>query len=98
LEIAEVDVSGGLSTGRHRDHPRRRALVEPVEEQLGEQERGEMVQRERQLEAVGGDVARVPVATDVVDQYVPVALPMPPVPPVTRTVRPVIRPSWPVVI
>jgi hypothetical protein len=46
------------------------ARFEPVEEEVGEQERCKVVEREGALEPVSGDVRGVPVATDVVDQYV----------------------------
>jgi len=42
----------------------------PVEQQTGEQERRQVAEGERVLEAVRGDVRGVPVARDVVDQYV----------------------------
>ena len=45
-------------------------FVKPVEEQVGEQERREMVEGEGVLEPVGGDVPGVPVAADVVDQHI----------------------------
>ena len=43
---------------------------QPVQQQVGEQERREMVEGEGALEPVGGDVPGVPVAADVVDQHV----------------------------
>jgi hypothetical protein len=46
------------------------ALLEPFEEKVGEEERGEVVDGEGPLESVGGDVAGIPVAADVVDQDV----------------------------
>ncbi len=46
------------------------ALLQPVEEQVGEQERREMVEGEGVLESVGGDAPGLPVAADVVDEHV----------------------------
>ena len=69
LEVVEVDPAHGLRVGGDGDHPAG-ALSEPVEQQVGQQERGEVVEREGALEAVGGDVPGVPVPADVVDQHV----------------------------
>ncbi len=44
--------------------------MQPVEEQVGQQERSEVVEGERLLESVRGEVAGVPVATDVVDEHI----------------------------
>jgi hypothetical protein len=48
----------------------RGALLQPVEEQVGDQERREMVEGEGVLEPVSGDVPGVPVPPDVVDQHI----------------------------
>jgi hypothetical protein len=45
-------------------------VLHPFEEQVGEQERGEVVEREGALVAVLGDVAGVPEAPDIVDQHI----------------------------
>jgi hypothetical protein len=70
LEVGEVDPAQPLRVGGHRDNPGGGAGHESVDEQVGEQERCEVVERERVLEPVGGDVPRVPEAPDVVDQDV----------------------------
>ena len=51
----------GLGVGGDGDHPRRGALLQSVEEQVGEQERRQMVEGEGALQPAGGDVAGVPV-------------------------------------
>jgi hypothetical protein len=68
LEVVKVDAPLRVSVGGDRDHARRGALLEPLDEQLGEQERGQMVQGEGVLETVYRDPSGVPVAADVVDQ------------------------------
>ena len=70
LEVVEVDPPHGLRVGGDRDHAGRCALLQPVEQQVGEQERREVVEGEGVLEPVGRDVPGVPVAADVVDQHV----------------------------
>jgi hypothetical protein len=45
-------------------------VFQPVEEQVGEQERREMVDREGAFEPVRGDVPGVPVPADIVDQHI----------------------------
>jgi hypothetical protein len=55
LQVVEVDVACRMGAGRHRDDAGRCAALEPVQQQVCEQEGGEMVQRERVLQAVGGD-------------------------------------------
>ena len=70
LQVVEVDPAQLVRVGGDRDHPGRGALLEPVEEQVGEQERREMVEREGALEPVSGDVPGVPVPADVVDQHI----------------------------
>ena len=44
--------------------------IEPFEQQVRQQERREMIEGERVLQAVGGDVAVVPEAADVVEQHI----------------------------
>jgi len=70
LQVFEVDPPQGLHVGGDRDHTGRGALLEPAEEQVGEQERREMVDSEGALEPVGGDMPGVPVPADVIDQYI----------------------------
>jgi len=50
--------------------PGRAALLQPFEELVGEQERREMVECERSLQAVRSDVPGIPVPADVVDQHI----------------------------
>ena len=47
-----------------------RAAFQPVEEQLREQERREVVHGESALQPVGGDVSAIPTAARVVDEDV----------------------------
>jgi len=56
--------------GRNRDHTGAGAPLQPIQEQVGQQEGCEVVERERALESVWGDVPAVPVTTNVVDQDV----------------------------
>ena len=70
LEVAEVDAPGGMRVGGDRNHPGRRALQEPVQQQVGEQKRREMVEGEGAFESVYGDVAGIPVPADIVDQHI----------------------------
>jgi len=58
------------------DDARRGVLGQPVQEQVGQQERREVVQREGVLEPVSGDVPGVPVAADVVHQHVELGEPV----------------------
>ena len=55
--------------GGHGHDPGRGAGGEPVQEQPGEQERGQVVDRERALQSVGGDLAGGPEPAHVVDQH-----------------------------
>src|SRR6266540_1538634 len=70
LEVVEVDSPLGVRVGGDRDHAGWGALVQPVEEEIGEQERRQMVEGEGALEPVSGDVPGVPVPPDVVDQHI----------------------------
>ena len=47
-----------------------RAGHEAFQQQVGQQERREVIERERVLEAIGGHVAVRPEAADVVEQHV----------------------------
>ena len=70
LQVLEVDRAHRLGAGRHRDDPRRSARLQSIQQQIREQERGQVVDGKGVLQAVGGDVARRPEAPDVVDQHV----------------------------
>ena len=70
LEVVEVDASLRVCVGGDRDHAGGGALLQPLDEQAGEQERGQVVHGEGVLETVDGDPPGVPVAPDVVDQHV----------------------------
>jgi hypothetical protein len=70
LQVVELDAAHGMRVGGDGDHPGRGAVPQPVQEQVGEQERREMVECERALEPVGGDVPAVPVSADVIDQHI----------------------------
>ena len=70
LEVVEVDAPLSMRVGRNRDHLGRRAVRQPVEEQVGEEERRKVVNGEGAFEAVGGDMPGVPVPPDVVDQHI----------------------------
>jgi hypothetical protein len=59
-----------VRVGGDGDHAGRGARPQPVEEQVGEQERREVVEGEGVLESVGGDMPGVPVPAGVVDQHV----------------------------
>ncbi len=65
-----------MGAGRHRDDARWCAALQPIQKQLGQQEGGEVVERERALQAVGGDVAVRPEPADVVDQHVQTRVPV----------------------
>ena len=70
LQVVKVDSTHRLCTGGHGDDPRWCAGFEPVQKQVGEQERGEVVEGEGTLQAVGGRVSVCPEPADVVDQHV----------------------------
>ena len=70
LQVVEVDPAHRLRPGRHGDHAGGSAGNQQVLELVGEEERGEVVEREGVLEAVHGDVPVRPVAADVVDEHV----------------------------
>jgi hypothetical protein len=76
LEVVEVDASLSMPVGRNRDHSGRRAVREPVEEQMGEEERRKVVEGEGAFEAVGGDMPSVPVPAHVVDQHIDAGKPL----------------------
>jgi hypothetical protein len=56
LQVIEVQPALGVGAGGDGDDPGGRAGGEPVQQQAGEQEGREVVEREGVLEAVGGDV------------------------------------------
>ena len=60
LQVLEVDLAHGLGAGRHGDHPRRGTRLQSIQQQVGQQERGQVVHREGVLQAVGGDMATWP--------------------------------------
>jgi len=51
--------------GSDRDHARRRTLFQPVQEQISKEKRREVIEGERVLQPINGDMAGVPLATDV---------------------------------
>src|SRR5205085_2211278 len=70
LQVVERDPALRLGAGGDGDAPCGGAGREPLQEQGGEQERGQVVEGERALQAVGGQVAVGPEPADVVDQHV----------------------------
>src|SRR5439155_14278011 len=54
LQVLEIDPAPRLCAGGYGDDPCGCACLEPIQKQVGEQERGEVVERERVLQAVGG--------------------------------------------
>ena len=70
LQVVELDAAHRLCAGGDGDDPCGCAGLEPIQQQVGEQERGEVVEGERALQAVGGQVAVRPEPADVVDQHV----------------------------
>ncbi len=70
LQVVEVDPSHRLGAGRHRDHPRGRTGLQSFQEQVGQQEGGQVVDGEGVFQAVHGDVPVGPEPADVVDQHV----------------------------
>ena len=52
LQVVEIDVSQHRHGRGHVDHPRRRARLQHLEQQLCEQEVREMIDSERLLDAV----------------------------------------------
>src|ERR1019366_9734398 len=70
LEVVEVHPTHGWSAGGGGDHPCGCAGLQSVQKQVGQQERGEVVEGKRALEAVGRRVSVCPEPADVVDQYV----------------------------
>lgn len=65
MEVGEVDPAKGLRVGGDGYDPGGGAAFQPVEEQLGEEERSQVVHGEGALQTVGGDVAGVPAAAGV---------------------------------
>ena len=70
LQVVEVDAASGVGAGGDGDDPGGRARGEAVQQQAGQQERREVVEREGVLHAIGGDVPVSPEPADVVDQHV----------------------------
>jgi hypothetical protein len=69
LEVVEVEPGALVGVARRGHHPRARG-GEPLEQQVREQEWGEVVERESLLEAVGGQVARGEHGARVVRKHV----------------------------
>jgi hypothetical protein len=67
LQIIEVQPALGVGAGGDGDDPGGRAGGKPVQQQAGQQERREVVEREGVLEAIGGDVPAAPEPAGVVD-------------------------------
>ena len=76
LQVVEVEATCRMRAGRHGDDPGWGAGFEPVEQQVGEQKRREVVEREGVLQAIGGDVPVRPEPADVVDQHVQPRIPL----------------------
>ena len=70
LEVVEVEHPAPVRVRAGDDNPRRRGGPEPVEQQIREQERRQVVDRERSLVAVLGQLATMRVGAGVVDQHV----------------------------
>ena len=70
LQVVEVDPAHRLCARGDSDDPCGCAGLEPIKQQVGEQERGEVVEGERALQTVGGQVSVCPEPADVVDQHV----------------------------
>ena len=71
LEVVEVDAPQGFRVGGESDYPGRFVgLRQSVQEEVGKQERCQMVEGEGVLQPVCCDVPGVPVPPDVVDQHV----------------------------
>src|SRR5215208_568034 len=70
LEVVEVDAPLGVGVGGHRYDAGWDALLQPVQQQGGEQERREMINGEGSLQPVGGGVPGIPVPADVIDQHI----------------------------
>ena len=70
LEVVEVDAAHGLRARRDGDDPGRGGGPEPVQQQVRQQERREVVDRERALQTVLRDMPCRPVAAHVVHQDV----------------------------
>ena len=62
LQVVEVDAAKLVGVGGDDDDAGGGAVLEPVEEQVGEQERREVVEGEGAFEPVRGEVSGVPVA------------------------------------
>ena len=70
LQVVEVDAAQALCAGRNRDDPRRCAGFEPIKEQVGEEERRQVVEGKRVLLAIGRQVPVRPEPADVVHQHI----------------------------
>jgi hypothetical protein len=67
LKVGEVDAPLSMRVGRNRDHSGRRAVRQPVEEQVGKEERRKVVKGEGAFEAVGSARAGATGAVAVAD-------------------------------
>ena len=76
LQIVEIQAAERMGAGGHSDNPRRCAGLQPVQQQVRQQERGEVIERERVLQAVGGDVPVRPEPADVVDEHIQARVPV----------------------
>jgi hypothetical protein len=69
LQVIEVDPAAPKRRRGDVYHPAGRAVLEQLQQQVGEQERAQMVHREGGLEAVGGHAAVVQQDPGAVDQH-----------------------------
>ena len=70
LQVVEVESGRRLGVGRDGDDPGGRAALEPVQDQVGEQEGGEVVDGEGALQSVGGEVPGGPEPAHVADPHI----------------------------
>src|SRR4029450_5810996 len=70
LQIVEVERSRPMRIGARVDHASRRGGQQALSQGIGKNEVGEVVQRERALEAVLGELAEAEHGASVVDEHV----------------------------
>jgi hypothetical protein len=70
VRVVEVEAGSGVRVGGDRDHPCGRGRRQLRHQQVRQQERRQVVDREDMLEAVRGDPALVQHQAGVVDEHV----------------------------
>ena len=70
LQVVEVYVSTGVGTRTHVNDPCGGTVLEQTEQQVGEEERGQVINAERAFEPIFGEGPAVGCDSGVVDEHV----------------------------